>query len=172
MAFRDGVDDGIRERQSFLDARRSSFKCEVGTQIDHGAPLHGRNREERIVLASLAKNHIENLVNADGWNDQLLRILNRVLKETGGCFSGKVSKPSGGIDQIHFQSPSRTTSPGRSSIGIVRQPEQRGIFHANVVACWLEGFAGQFKPRRIVGGSDGGGLVLDLRFECLDFRVD
>ena len=108
-AFCGGVDDGIREGEVLFGADYRGFDGEIGSEIDDLAALHGSDREERVVFSALPGYGFEDLVEADGGDDQEFLIFNGFGEKAGVPLIGEVGEPCRRVDKVHSRSPSRST---------------------------------------------------------------
>ena len=108
-AFCSGVDDRVSEGEVLLGCDHGGFKGEIGSEIDDLAALHGCDREERVVFSALPGYGFEDLVEADGGDDQEFLIFNGFGEKAGVPLIGEVGEPCRRVDKVHSRSPSRST---------------------------------------------------------------
>ena len=93
-----------------LEAHPRGRESEGAGELDDTPLLHQRDGLKRLALASLLKDPIEDLVEAQGGNQQLACRLDRWSEEAHVRPVSAVLQPTGGIDDVQVRSSSRGTS--------------------------------------------------------------
>ena len=93
-----------------LEAHPRGRESEGAGELDDTPLLHQRDGLKRLALASLLKDPLEDLVEAQGGNQQLACRLDRWGEEAHIRPVSEVLEPTGGIDDVQVRSSSRGTS--------------------------------------------------------------
>ena len=104
-----GEDDTVGHRQAQLEAGAGRIQGQRSGQLDKRPLLHQGRGLQRGILAALAQDHIEDLVDGDDRHHQGGGVGQRLGKDCGVRPVGEIVEPGAGIDHVHSRSSSRST---------------------------------------------------------------
>src|ERR1700674_969961 len=106
---RRGEDDAVRKWKVMSNPKGDGTPGQVGVEADHLCLHQERHGLQRGLFPALPVYDLANLQDGDGWDHEIIELLDGWREEVGTWPVGQILQPAARVDEVHRRSGSRST---------------------------------------------------------------